>query len=184
MKQFIASLASVTPYFQSRNYNREILKNEGEGADAYEERTWRWRTHVDETGQIIIPGNALIKSIQQAGRLLGKIPGQRNATWTTPFATGLIATADIVLPERRESVTGAWLFLNADGKSGGRVWRCMPYIMQWRGDLPITVLDDRITDAVLADGITKAGLLVGVGQNRPQNRGDKGRFRLTELIEV
>ena len=187
MKQYVASIASVCPYFQSRSYEREYPKPQKEGHDAYESRTWMYRTHVNDDGQLIIPAEAFQFSIRDGAIYLSeKIPGRGNEKWSKHFVSGILIPDDIVLPERRETAQGQWLYLHANGNrtSGRRVWRKLPFIQQWSGDLGIYVLDDLITEDILKRVIQHAGAFIGVGQNRPQNGGRRGRFRLVELIEV
>src|SRR4051812_42904482 len=125
MKQYIASLSSVCPYFQSMNYDRDVPRLPKEGHDAFESRTWMYRTHVNDDGQMIIPAEAVQFSIRDGAAYLSeKIPGRGNEKWTKHFASGIMVPDDIVLPERRESVQGQWLYMHANGKrgSGTRVW--------------------------------------------------------------
>jgi hypothetical protein len=187
MKQYIASLAGVSPYFQSRSYDREIERLPKEGPDAYEERTWRHRTHINDDGQIVIPAESIQASIRYGAAYLSeKIPGRGSEKWTKHFASGVLIPDGIVLPERRETVQGQWLHMNANGRagSGTRVWRCMPFIPRWAGDVTIYVLDDIITDDILKRVIEHAGQFIGIGQNRPQVGGTRGRFQLVELVSA
>lgn len=187
MKEFIFSLASVSAYFQSRNYEMEMKRERKEDAHEFEKRTWRLRAHINGDGQIIIPAEAFQKSIQYAsGYLSEKIPGKGQQTWTKHFRSGILVPDDLVLPERRETVNGVWLSLNPQGKVNGgtRVPKCMPVIPQWAGDLRLIVLDDLITDEVLRRTVEHAGAFSGIGQNRPQNGGRHGRFQVVEMVEV
>jgi hypothetical protein len=52
MKQFVASLASVAPYFQSRNYDMDETRPSKETSADFEKRTWRLRTHINDDGQL------------------------------------------------------------------------------------------------------------------------------------
>ena len=187
MKQYVASLASVGPYFQSRSYEREVPKLPKEGHDAYENRTWVQRTHVNDDGQLIIPAEAFQFSIRDGAAYLSeKIQGRGNEKWTKHFASGIMVPDDVVLPERRETVDGQWLFLDANGKrgSGTRVWRKLPFVRGWAADISIVALDDMITYEILKRVIEHAGQFVGIGQNRPQKGGRRGRYDLTELVEL
>jgi hypothetical protein len=187
MKEFIFSLASASPYFQSRNYEMEEKRDRKEDANDFEKRTWRLRTHVNSDGQVIIPAEAFQFSIRDASAYLGeRIPGKGQRTWTKHFASGILVPDDIVLPERRETIAGIWLSLNPQGKRGGgsRVQKCMPVIQQWAGDLRVIVLDDLITEEVLRRTVEHAGAFIGIGQNRPQNGGRHGRFQVVEMVAV
>lgn len=187
MQTYIASLASVAPYFQSRKYEMDIPKIGKESGDDYEKRTWSHRTHVDENGQIIIPAAQFKFSIQGGAKYLNeRIPGRDRETWTKHFRSGLMIPEGIVLPERQENISGLWLLMSARGSPGPgpRVMRKMPFVAKWAGDLTIHVLDDLITKDVLERVIQHAGMFIGIGQNRPENGGDRGRYALTELVAI
>lgn len=187
MQTYIASLASVAPYFQSRKYEMDVPKLPKESGDDYEKRTWSYRTHIDENGQIIIPAAQFKFSIQGGAKYLNeRIPGRNRETWTKHFASGIMIPEGIVLPERQENISGLWLLMSVKGNPGPgpRVMRKMPFVAKWAGDLTIHVLDDLITADILKRVIEHAGMFVGIGQNRPENRGDRGRYALTELVAI
>lgn len=187
MKEFLATLTSNAPYCQSRNYAMEVPKEPKEGHDEYEKRTWRHRSHIDADGQIIIPAEALQFAIRDGAAYLSeRIPGKGVEKWTKHFASGVMVPRPIVLPERRETMQGTWVHVHANGRrgSGTRVWRCFPTVPKWQGDITIIVLDDLITEEILRRVVQHAGLFIGVGQNKPQNGGSRGRFVLSELIEI
>ena len=187
MKEYIASLEGTHRYSQSRAYSRDVPPLEKEKSDAYEERTWRNRCHFDDNGEVYIPPTAFKEALTGAASYLSiKIPGKRNATYTKHFVAGLIVSSGIRLGIKKENVKGEWLYLNADGKKGGntRVWRCMPYVETWKGDLSIHVMDEVITKDTLLYHLQQAGVFVGIGRFRPQKGGYYGRFIVKELVEV
>ena len=55
MKTATCTLASVSPYSQSRSYSHEVEKLSKESHEAYEERTWRNKCHTDKDGHVVIP---------------------------------------------------------------------------------------------------------------------------------
>lgn len=186
-KEYIVSLASATPYFQSRDYEMEEIRGKKEDASEFERRTWRLRTHINNDGQIIIPAIQFQKSIQGASAYLAeKIPGKGAQTWTKHFLSGILIPDGILLPERRETVDGLWLRMNPQGKTKGgtRVSKCIPMIPQWAGDLRVIVLDDLIHEEVLLRTIQHAGTFTGIGQNRPENGGQNGRYQLVEHVQL
>jgi hypothetical protein len=187
MKTYIASLASISPYFQSRKYELEVERLPKESPDDYEKRTWMYRTHINDDGQIIMPAAQFQFSFQSGAKYLNeRIPGRNRETWTKHFLSGLLIPDAIVLPERRETVKGLWLSMNARGQKGPgpRVMRRMPFVAKWADDLTINVLDDLITDDILRRVIQQAGMFIGVGQNRPEVGGNSGRYHLVELVEM
>jgi hypothetical protein len=187
MKTYVASLASVAPYFQSRKYEFDVARLPKESHDGFEKRTWMYRTHIDENGQIKMPASQFQFSFQGGAKFLNeRIPGRNMETWTKHFMAGLLVPDGLVLPERRETIEGLWVAMNARGRKGPgpRVMRKMPFVAKWAGDLSIHILDDLITKDILERVIEHAGMFVGVGQNRPENGGSSGRYALAELIEV
>lgn len=187
MKQFIATLESVSRYSQSRMYSMDIPKQPKEQPGDYEARTWRHRCHVDDAGKVFIPPTSFSEAIKAAtGIDSQKIPGRRNETWKKHFVAGVMVPEGLSLGVALDEVKGEWLMLNSDGKKGGgsRVARCMPYVDRWRGDIMIHVFDDLITKDVVGHYIAQAGVLVGIGRFRPERGGYYGRFRVVELVEV
>ena len=172
-----ATLESISPYCQS-GYISEPKKDRENPRD-FEERTWKHRIHANEKGFVFIPATAFHKSIARAAEMLSqKIPGQRNATYTKHFSSGVLVAEAMTLDVKAEDVEAQRLLLNADGKRGGgtRVERIIPTIRKWSGTVQFMLLDPVITEKVFNEHLEAAGLLVGVGQHRPENRGFCGRF--------
>jgi hypothetical protein len=187
MKIYIASLVSVSPYSQSRKYEREFPREDKENYDDYEVRTWRHRLHVTSDGHVFIPPTQFKEALMECAKYLSiQIPGKGKATYTKHVKAGILISEGIILPDIAAEVPGEWLSLDAQpGRgTGGRVWRCMPRIDGWQGDLTIHVLDETITGDVLRYLIEQMGAFIGIGRFRPLNGGFYGRFRLVELIEA
>lgn len=182
MKVCIATLESLSPYCQSRYHATEKLTKEG--PDDYEKRTWRNKTHVDGDGNIVIPPMQFKFAIDAAAkRLRMKIPGKQNSEYGKHIAGGVMVLEGITLPIKRDQVEGQWLHLNADGRRGGgkRVMRCIPTIPKWSGEMQFFLADDVITKEVFEAHLREAGMLVGVGQHRPENGGFCGRFKVVKV---
>jgi len=187
MKIYVASLESVSPYSQSRKYEREVPKEEKENHDDYEARTWMNRLHKLPDGRVFIPPTQFKEALVEcAGYLQVQIPGKGKNTYTKHFRAGILISEGLILPTMAAEVEGEWLSLDAQpGRgNGGRVWRCMPRIGEWKGDLSIHVLDETITQEVLRYHLEQTGAFIGIGRFRPKNGGFYGRFRVTELVEV
>jgi len=185
MRIFIASLQSVSRYSQSRSYEREVPREDKELHDDYEKRTWRFRTHALADGRIFIPPTSFKEAIAAAAQYLGmQIPGKGRRTYTKHFLSGVIVAEGPTLSITRDQVEGEWLYLNADGRKGGktRVWRCMPMIPEWKADVGFHVLDDTLTEEVFRYHLEQAGAFIGIGRFRPQNGGFYGRFAVTDLV--
>lgn len=182
MRTAIATLKGIAPYSQSRAHFTPKL--EKEGADAYEERTWREKMHVGPDGKVFIPPMAFKNALTDAALFLAKqIPGKGKATYTKHFTAGVMVVEGLALPVRKEDVPGEWLFVPADGKrgSGKRVRRCFPVVQTWGGDVSFLVLDDTITNSVFEDHLREAGNFIGIGRFRPRNNGFYGRFAVEKV---
>lgn len=193
MKTYKVVLKGISPYSQSRHVDKDEHPKIGkETADDYEKRTWQARVHLDDRGVPYMPPMALKKSLDAASAYLGKIPGERNATYTKRFKSGLLVMENIKLLSSKKPLKsiddfeGEWLFLDAGGKAGQgstRVKRRMPRLRDWSAEAIVHVVDEVITDDVLRRALGDAGKFVGVGRFRPQMGGFYGRF-LVESVEM
>lgn len=182
MKIATAHLKSTSAYSQSRKY--DTPKKEKESAKDYEARTWRDRLHVDSDGYVFIPPVSFKNCIAEAAKYLGiQIEGKGKSTYTKHFEAGVLVTDGLTLPVKKENVAGEWLFVPADGKrgSGKRVDKCFPVIPEWSGTVTFYVLDDTITEDVLAYHLEQAGKFIGIGRFRPRNNGFYGRFTVEKI---
>lgn len=187
MKIFMASLESSGPYSQSKPYERGVPHLDKETHDAYENRTWRERCHSLEDGKVFIPGQSFKESIAAAAAYLSmKIPGKNRQTYTKHFLSGVLVSDGLKLDLKKDKVDGEWLYLNADGRKGGktRVWRCMPRILKWKGDVAYHILDELITLDIFRYHLEQSGSFIGIGRFRPQNGGSYGRYAVKEVTEV
>jgi hypothetical protein len=184
MKLAIATLASASPYSQSRAYGPEVEKLPRETADAYEERTWRNKCHTLPDGKVFIPPMAFKMAVDNAAKMLGRqIPGKGKSTYTKFFLSGVLVMEPVVLPQTKEAVERDRIYANADGVrgSGKRVWRNFPRIDSWEAKVPFHVLADEITSDVFEEHLKQAGAFVGIGRFRPQSGGFYGRFEVKKI---
>ncbi len=182
MKTAVATLKSVSTYSQSRHYTTEKLSKEI--ARDYEARTWRDRLHINDDGHVFIPPMAFKNCISEAAKFLGiQIPGKGKSTYTKHFEAGVLVVDAVVLPIKKEDVSGEWLFVPSDGKRGGgkRVEKCFPVIHEWSGDVTFYVMDETITEDVFEHHLREAGKFIGIGRFRPRNNGFYGRFRVEQI---
>jgi hypothetical protein len=171
-------MKSISQYSQGKPHREK--RNPNEDYDAFEERTWRSRMHVDPDGHVFIPPTAIKNALSEAAQYLSmKIPGKRNATFTKRFVSGILVADPVVLPIKAKDVKNEWLFLPADGKrgSGSRVNKCFPLIDNWSGEVKVYILDDEISKEVFEKHMNAAGSLIGVGRFRPSKNGFYGRFQ-------
>lgn len=182
VKTAIAQLESISAYSQSRAHQTPELDKELK--DAYEKRTWRERAHCTDDGHVFIPPMAFKQALDAAVKFVNeKIPGQRNATWTKHFVSGILVVDGLVLPTKKDDLIPEWVYCNADGVrgSGKRVMRCFPMVPKWSGQVTYMVLDDLITEDIFARVLEVSGQMVGIGRFRPQNGGFLGRFKVNGL---
>lgn len=177
MKKVTITLRSLAPYTQSRQHHTPKL--EKETADVYEERTWLEKTTTDAEGYICIPAMAFKQALDRSAKMLGmQIAGRGKSTYSKHFLAGVLVPENLRLPIKKDQVTKIAINANADGVrgSGKRVRRFFPQVPSWSGNLEVYVIDETITPAVFEKHAKEAGMLVGVGQYRPENGGTNGRF--------
>lgn len=181
MKTCIVEIEGVSPISFSAPVQSQ--KKQGETADAYEERTWRERAHVDSSGEMYIPPGALKGCLQDAARYLSEsVPGKGKATYTKHFEAGVLVTQPLMLGVKGAECECDRRFVPADGKPGGgkRVWKSFPILQTWKTSGEIICLDPVICDKPekVREYLEYAGKLIGIGRFRPRNRGFYGRFRV------
>ena len=184
MKTALATIVGESPYSQSRCYTQDVPKLNKETHDAYEERTWRHRLHVNKLGHVEIPGTAFANALKEsAKRLKLQVPGMGRLEYTKYFEAGIMVPDCLTLTDTRESAACDRVFVPSDGRPGGgkRVWKNFPRIDSWGGDVLFYVLDDLITAEVFRKVLVTAGQIVGIGRFRPQNRGFYGRFSISSI---
>ena len=128
---------------------------------------------------------AFKNALGDIAKFLGeKIPGRKNATWTSHFERGIHIGGDLILPITKDEVEGEWRHVPSDGKPGGssRVLKCFPTIREWEGELTFHIWDDAITEEVFERYLSEAGKFIGVGVFRPQRRGYFGRFKVVDIV--
>lgn len=182
MKIATATLTSVAPYSQSRAH--EAPKLDRETHDAYEQRTWRQKLHVDDKGRVLIPPMSFKQALDDAAKQLGlQIPGKGKSTYTKFFRSGVLCIEGPTLAIKATDVPSERIHANADGVrgSGKRVWRLFPLIRDWSADVTFHVLANEITKDVFVDHLKQAGGFIGIGRFRPQNGGFYGRFKIETI---
>lgn len=187
----------LSPLLQSRSHEQPKLNREL--ADAYEKRTWMFKSHVAggfeksavsyelkddwEDLPVIVPGIAFKRSLDEVAKYLGRqVPGKGKATYTKHFESGVQCHDDIEVGLKAKDLGSQRIFVNADGVrgSGKRVHRLFPVIPSgWKGEAIFEIWDDLITEEVFLEHLILAGTLIGVGAFRVRNGGFCGRYRPT-----
>jgi hypothetical protein len=184
MKIVTAHLKSTSPMSQSKGILEK--KNTGESHEAFEERTWPQRMHVNENGFVFIPPMAIKLCLADCAKFLSEtVPGKGKATYTKHFEAGTMVVDPAVLNVKAADVTSEKLFVPSDGKKGGgsRVWKFFPFIAKWETDIEIVLLDPVLIDkpAKVQEYLEHAGKFIGLGRFRPRNGGFYGRFEVTRF---
>lgn len=181
------TIAGTAPLSQSHQH--DVPKLEGEGPDAYDQRTWRSKLNTETVNgkpSVIIPAFGMQCAIADAAKYSKRqIPGQGKATWTQKFKSGISVVGPLALGIDPDDVSPIAVNVNADGVrgSGKRVLRRFPQIPPgWKTTFDVLILDPIITQDVFTEMLELAGLFMGVGQFRPERGGTNGRF-IVEKIE-
>ncbi len=185
MKIAKVNLESITPYSQSKHIDElEHPAKPKESKDDYEKRTWRARMHRTPDGFVEIPSTCFANAVKASARRLQiQVPGKGKTQFTKYFEAGIDVAGSLILSIKAEDVPCDRLFVPADGKPGGgrRVFRHFPRVDNWSGMVTFFILDDMITESVFTQVLRSAGMLVGIGRFRPENRGFYGRFRVKSV---
>lgn len=184
MKKAEITVRGITPYSPSRNYAADVPKLKDESADEFDARTWRNHAHVDrQTGLVIIPGDCLgwaLKAMSQ--RRADKIKGKGQQTFTKVFDSCEVV-GNITTGVKLDAVECESFMAHANGRrgTGARVLRRFPIVRTWGGSVSVLFWDDRILEDIFRETASDAGLLVGLGRRRPENKGWFGRFVVDEV---
>lgn len=184
MKTAFAHLVGNSPYGQSAAIQSK--RGTGESHDAFEERTWKERLHVNNNGMIFIPPMAIKNMLSDCARFLSEsVPGKGKATYTKHFDAGIMVIAPASLGVHIDNVESQRVFVPADGKKGGgsRVWKTFPVIKKWECDVEIILLDPVLIDKPekVREYLEHAGKFIGLGWFRPRNGGFYGRFSVKKF---
>jgi hypothetical protein len=179
-------IVGVTPYSQSKAVFEK--KATGEGADTFEERTWRQRMHTNSEGLVSVPPMAIQHMLADCAKYCSDtVPGKGKATWTKHFDAG-VSVVDMfpILPHiTPDDVACERLFLPSDGVkgSGKRVMKCMPMIWPWGIKGEIILLDPLLTahPEQVETYLNHSGKFIGLGRFRPRNGGYYGRFNVASF---
>lgn len=90
----------------------------------------------------------------------------------------------LVLPVKRDDVPSEELFVPSDGirGSGKRVIKVFGVIPEWGGDFTVSVIDEKISEAVFASHVEAWGKFIGIGRFRPEKNGYYGRFAVKKIV--
>ena len=170
-------------------------KKEGEKNDAYEERTWRERAHVNAQGFVFIPPTALKNCLSEMAKYRSdSVPGMGKKTYTAFVEAGIMVTDPIILldakgtPVKPDRMGCDHLFVPADGKRGGgkRVWKKFPVLNEWSAEVTFYILEQVLINDIkrVQSYLEQAGKFIGMGRFRPRNNGFYGRWTVEHFETV
>jgi hypothetical protein len=177
-------LEGISPYSPAGTLKAPKKKQESPGD--YDDRCWRDRMVVDESGIVCIPQLAFKLALESAAMYGGKkIAGKGNATYSKHFCSGILALEPMpIRGAKATDVIGERVYVPSDGKrailsrgSSKRVWRTFPMIPSpWHVTAVLSIVDEVVTRDILQETAIEAGRFVGLGRFRPQSGGFYGRF--------
>jgi len=179
MLKVLCELKGLTPV----TFNKKLLseKEPNESYDDYEKRVWRERCDCDNKGNVILSSQKFKKSICTAAQWLNmQIPGEGKATYTKHFRGGVIVMNHVQAATNAENIEYSLIYTSPKKRDGKR-WIHFPIIEDWKGELQINILDEKITPEVFKTVADYAGMAVGVGSWRPENGGENGRFEVVAI---
>lgn len=165
-------------------------KGPNETHEQFEQRSWPEKIRTNKDGTVVLNQFSLKNALESAAkRLKRKIPGERNSTFTKLFMQGVMIGSMPVLngPDGKPCKPDAFeprpLFVPSDGTRGGgkRVFRIFPTISAWSCEIDVIVIDPKITEEVLKEHLTEAGVFIGLGSMRAENGGVNGRFVVQKI---
>lgn len=181
-------LTGVSDLMFGRHVPEGKLDNETD--DQREHRVWPKKVPVDGNGQCYFNPFAVTNGLVSAARWLKrKVPGERGATYTKRFQSGVNPNSKLMLfdsngdPLTIDSVEPITLFVPSNGQhgSGSRVPRIFPTLHQWVMQGDVLVFDGKITEKQLRDHLEAMGRFIGFGAMRAENGGINGRFLIEKL---
>jgi hypothetical protein len=190
MKTFTITINGVSDFM----FGKKAVSKKGtnETHDQYEDRVWKEQIH-QANGECFIQPFAFKNALESAARWLSMgIPGEGKKTYTKRFASGVLVVDRMLLLNTKgkavkvDDVEPVRIFAPSDGKrgSGKRVWRIFPTVHDWNTVAVIHVLDDKITEEVLAAHVKAAGQFIGLGSMRVENGGINGRFDVVSIEQL
>lgn len=165
----------------------QSIKGPKEDHNAFEERTWRERMHVDPDGNVFLVPLALKNCLEDVAQFLGeRVKGQGMATWTKHFQAEIMIPEPLELNVKAADVPGQRIFVPADGKRGGskRVWKTFPFLETWSTNAKILVIEGLLSGhpEKVKEYLELAGQLIGLGYFRPRRSGYWGRFTVEDFV--
>jgi hypothetical protein len=167
---------------------------------------WRWLGNCYHDADVLaMPSDNLMTMFREGGK--GIPTGKRGASFKAATQSGILVdrvswpllvrgktiawsdllalrdVGDFAVHEEKARAMGFELFAKRARLGQSKHVRVRPRFDDWATSGTVTILDDRITQAILGDIVTYAGAFCGLGDWRPSNAlkspGPFGRFTAT-----
>ena len=179
MKTYEVEIKGVTPLlfnkFNEADISDKVKKRTGAVADKNVED----KLYKTDDGQVYTPATHLIGCIGNAAKEF-KIPGKRTSTYSKLVASSIsVEPFAIVHKKQKWDVFSISAVIPA---TRGRAMVHRPRLNEWA--LAFTMgVDDGVPEETLKNILDHAGQYVGIGDWRPQKRGQFGKFIVTKFEE-
>lgn len=181
MLRAICEVKSLTPL----TFNQKLAtdkKGSNESWDEFENRTWRERCSINRDGNAYLDGIRFKKCIATGAQWLNlSIEGEGKAKYQKHFKGGVVVKNSIDLGVKLSELEHIKIWTSPKGQQSSKRWVIFPEFQEWKGELQIDVLDEKITEQIFKKVFDYAGLMIGVGAWRPENGGENGRFVCTDI---
>lgn len=169
-------IVGLTPIGFGAPFQTDPSSLEGSNKEL-EEKYWRERITVGESGNAIINPMSLKKALDAtAKKQLGNVPGKGKCKWGGYFKSGVMVVEELDLGVKPSTIPAHKMYVALPGQ--GRHWKNFPKLDKWRCKARIEVVDGIIEPKILEKCLQKAGNTNGLGLFRPQNGGYWGRFKI------
>lgn len=186
-----AELIGASPLGFSKCFQSDKMQDEEN--DAFEERCWRERMHVNGDGDVFIPPGAIKNCLWDCAIYLGeKIKGKSNQTYTKYFKTGIMTVEEAIVidpstgkPVKAVDVAAVKVMVPSSGirGSGKKVKKNFPVIPSWKTKVVIDVIEPALCVNIqkVEEYLIRAGQCIGLLYWRPINGGLYGRFSVANF---
>jgi len=175
MEKYRVKIRGIRPLLMNRFPVEEYLKEDskpnkvGKPVDPMEEA--KKALYVNSKGEICTPATHILGAMIRAASDY-RIPGKGKKTFKDAVKSGVIIEPEMI-PHKNQK----WeLDIRPVVVNRARIPRARPRFDEWELEFTVTVLDERITPAILKEILTSAGRYRGIGDFRPQ-------FGLFEVVE-
>lgn len=179
MKTYEVEIKGVTPLLFNKFNEAEISDKVKKRTGAVADRNIEDKLYKTDDGQIYTPATHLIGCIGNAAKEF-KIPGKRTATYSKLVASSIgVEPFAIVHKKQKWDTFSISAVIPA---TRGRAMVHRPRLTEWALAFTVSV-DDGVPEETLKNILDHAGQYVGIGDWRPQKRGQFGKFIVTKFEE-